>query len=811
MTLKRFALAAIAPLTLFCALAASTLASAASAASISIETLSSKAAWVTGDDALIAITVPSGTTPSKVVIRRNGAPVTGSFRPDPADSRRLVGLVTGLRPGANTISAWAGGLPNATRLRIFNSPSAGPLFSGPHQSPYYCTTEALGAGPPTDADCSAPTTVSYSYRSTGGGFKPLADPASRPADLAQTTTRTGETVDYVVRVEQGTVNRAVYRWAVLAADGVTGRGWNKRFFYNYGGGCSTGHQQGQSVPNPLNHAELSRGYAVLSSSLNVFNTSCNDVLSAETTSMVKEKAIETLGERPAWTAGQGGSGGSVQIQMIAQNYPGLLQGINPAASFPDNSAPDYPDCRLLNRYFGTVEGGALSSAQREAITGLSNPNGCAALANGADVVRASEGCIEGIVPVSVIFDPVSNPGGVRCTLWDNMVNVYGKDPGTGYARRTLDNVGVQYGLKGLQNGDLTLNEFLDLNQTVGGYDDNGEFSAARSVADPQALAIAYRTGRFQQGAGGIGSVPIVDERTYVDDEANVHQYFNTYRMRARLDRFNGGHGNQVMFRAKGGMSVSNMGDAAMDALGTWLDRIAADASGAALPQKVLDNKPADAVDACWIGGNRVDAEARIGADNQCENQYPPHSLPVNQAGAPLDSIVGKCQTKAVNPAEYGSPSQGQIDRLKAIFPSGVCDYSKPGVEEQAVQGTDISFGPAQVASSAKRKLFIKTSPRKVRKTKKGRAVKLTATLHPCPEVTWQRVIFERRVKKGRKAVWKRSGSKIVTGSKCQASVRVKRIKKNTRVRARAEAMPGFQKATAPTKTVKVKKTKKKRR
>lgn len=808
MTLKRIALATIAPITLFLALTATT---QASAASISIETLSSKADCVTGDDALVAVTAPAGTAAGKVIVRRNGTIVTSSFKPDPANPQRLVGLVTGLRQGGNTISAWAAGLPNATRLQVFNSPGAGPLFSGPHQSPYFCTTEALGAGPPTDANCSAPATVSYSYRSTGGGFKPLADPASRPADLAQTTTRTGETVDYVVRVEQGTVNRAVYRWAVLAADGVTGKGWNKRFFYNYGGGCSTGHQQGQSVPNPLNHAELSRGYAVLSSSLNVFNTSCNDVLSAETTSMVKEEAIETLGEKPVWTAGQGGSGGSVQIQMIAQNYPGLLQGINPAASFPDNSAPDYPDCRLLNRYFGTAEGAALSNAQREAITGLSNPNGCAALANGADVVRASEGCIEGIVPVSVIFNPLSNPGGVRCTLWDNMVNVYGKDPGTGYARRTLDNVGVQYGLEGLRDGGLTLNEFLDLNQAVGGFDENGEFSAARSVADPEALAIAYRTGRFQQGAGGIGSVPIVDERTYVDDEANVHQYFNTYRMRARLDRFNGGHGNQVMFRAKGGMSVSSMGDAAMNTLGAWLDGIAADTSGATLPQKVLDNKPADAVDACWIGGNRVDAEARIGADNQCENQYPPHSLPVNRAGAPLDSIVGKCQTKPVSPADYGSPSQGQIDRLNAIFPSGVCDYSKPGVEEQAVQGTDISFGPEQVVSSAKRKLFVKTSPRKVKKTKKGKAVKLTATLHPCPEVTWQRVVFERKVKKGRKTVWRRSGSKIVTGSKCQASIRVKRIKKNTRVRARAEALTGLQKATAPAKTIKVQKEKKRKK
>lgn len=807
MNWKRFVLAALAPITL---LMIASIPAQASAASISIETLSSKPNWVTGDDVLIAVKAPPGTSPAKVVVRRNGAIVTPSFKADPADPKRMIGLVGGLRPGANIISAWAAGLPSASRVNIYNSPKTGPLFSGPHQSPFHCTTEQLQAGPPLDANCSAPTTVSYSYRSTGGGFKPLADPSTRPADLAQTTTRTGEVVDYVVRIEQGTLNRAVYRWAVLASGGVTGKGWNKRFFYNYGGGCSAGHIQGVSVPSPLNHAELSRGYAVLSSSLNVFNNNCNDVLSAETTSMVKERAIETLGEKPVWTAGQGGSGGSVQVQMISQNYPGLLDGINPSASFPDNSAPDYPDCRLLNRYFASPDGAALSNPKRRAITGLSAPNGCQGLGAGADVVNASEGCLESVVPVSVIFNPVSNPGGVRCTLWDNMVNIYGKDPNTGYARRSLDNTGVTYGLKGLQSGTLSLNEFLDLNENIGGYDNNGNFSSQRSVADIEALKITYRTGRIQQGAGGITSVPIVDERNYVDNEVNVHQYVNAYRMRARLDRFNGGHANQIMLRAKGGANTTAMNEAGIDTLGAWLDSIKADTSSATPAQKVINNKPANAVDACWIGGNRIDGVAQIGADNACENQYPPHSMPINQAGAPIESIIAKCQLKPVVPADFGNPNPAQIARLNAIFPSGVCDYSKPGVEEQAVEATDISYGPEQRVTSKKRKLFVKPSPRRVVKTRKGKQVKITATLHPCPEVTWQRFIFERKVKKGRKMVWAKAGSKIVTGKKCQASKRIKRVKKNTRIRARSEATPGFYRTYAPAKTVKVKRAARRR-
>ena len=101
-----------------------------------------------------------------------------------------------------------------------------------------------------------------------------------------------------------------------------GNGWNGRFFYNYGGGCSTGHQQGQSVSQTRSTTPSSPAViVVLGSSLNVFNTTCNDVLSAETTSMVKEHAIENSAEARCLDRRHGGSGGSVQIQMISPELP----------------------------------------------------------------------------------------------------------------------------------------------------------------------------------------------------------------------------------------------------------------------------------------------------------------------------------------------------------------------------------------------------------------------------------------------------------------------------------------------------------
>ena len=39
---------------------------------------------------------------------------------------------------------------------------------------------------------------------------------TRPADLAQTTTIEGKTVDFIVRWERGTINRFIYSIAMLA-------------------------------------------------------------------------------------------------------------------------------------------------------------------------------------------------------------------------------------------------------------------------------------------------------------------------------------------------------------------------------------------------------------------------------------------------------------------------------------------------------------------------------------------------------------------------------------------------------------------
>ncbi len=745
--------------------------------------LSSRADMVSGGEALIGVRVPAPIEVGDVRIRLNGRDVSPLFAPSADDPRTLVGLVGGLRDGINRIAARERGGGHAGEVSLFNTPASEPLFSGPHQEPFFCRTDDAGLGPATDADCSAPTSVVYRYRSTDGSFKTLADPTVAPPDLAQTTTRDGVTVDYVVRVESGVINRSIYRWAILAPGGITGQGWNGRFIHSFGGGCGAGYQQGASgLGTVLDHRQLSRGFSVTSASLTVLGTACNDVLSAETLSRVKEHLIESLHTPPVWTLGDGGSGGSIQQHMIAQNYPGLLDGLMPSASFPDNAESKNPDCRLLQAYFGTATGALLSDAQKASVTGLPNgPQGCLSHGVGADVIRASEGCDESVVPPAEIFDPQTNPDGIRCTLWDSMVNVYGRDPGTGSARRALDNVGVQYGLLALQEGAITLDQFLDLNEGIGGFDANGVARPERSVADPDALATAHRTGRITTGAGGLDRVPIVDMRNYVDDEpTNVHQYISTFRFRQRLLEENGSFGNQVMLRAEGGGNVAQMNDYGVDLISEWLDRIEADGSDRPLAEKVLAQKPAEAVDACWIGGQRIVEPAAIGAVGPCATAYPPHAVPDMRAGKPLGSLIAKCQLRPPEPGDYPPMTPAQSARLASIFPGGVCDYSTPGVGQQDLGGTWLSFGPERRIENRRRTLRLQAGRRERAR------VMLAARLGPCPAVTWQRLRFERR----RRGGWRPIGSKTVAGERCEAKLRVP-LGRGIVVRATSKRTEGF--------------------
>ena len=76
----------------------------------------------------------------------------------------------------------------------------------------------------------------------------------------------------------------------------------------------------------------------------------------------------------------------------------------------------------------------------------------------------------------------------------------------------------------------------------------------------------------------------------------------------------------------------------------------------------------------------------------CEQLYPPSLEPRLAAGEPLTNDFIKCQLKPVDPRDYShSLTSNQLAKLKTVFPQGVCDYRRRGIEQQALAATWLSY------------------------------------------------------------------------------------------------------------------------
>ncbi|MEV0781186.1 DUF6351 family protein [Streptomyces sp. NPDC050433] len=691
---------------------------AADSERLTIDTLSTRPDVVTGGDVLVSVGVPRGLDPDDVRVTRDGTDVTSAFTATGAAPGTLTGLVTSLREGGNQLVATVPGRPGArATLQVSDHPSTGPVISGPHERPFVCGTRTFKLvdgstlGPPLDEDCSIATRVDHAYRSTDGTVKPLADPASRPADLATTTTTTGARVPFLIRIETGTRNRGVYQISMLADPAAPeptrarpAEGWNGRLMYTFGGGCRGGwYTQGSDTGGVLDTEMLGRGYAVASSSLNVFGNNCNDLLASETMMMVKEHFVERYGV-PRFTIGWGCSGGSYQSYQIADNYPGLLDGIIVGCSFPDvTSATNLTllDSRLLNHYFTATAPDEFSAEQQRAIAGFRERAGIPNLSDGAKRLDP-DAEFPAALPEDQRYNALTNPDGARGTVFDHTVNVYGTDRRTGAALRPLDNVGVQYGLDALNAGAIDKKQFIDLNSRVGGIDRDAEFTTGRTAADRTATEAAYGTGRILWGGAGLATTPVIDHRSYTDDlpGGDIHMSVHGFSTRARLIAANGNADNQVMLAEDNRHGFSLRSPAlryALTEMDSWLTSLTADGSRAEWTARdVLAHKPAELTDACWTkDAEPRKVEQRLGYDNagECGALYPAYPTPRLVAGAPLADDVIACRRKAVDPADYAVTfTGGELRQLRAAFPDGVCDWSRSGLGQRPPAGTWQSAG-----------------------------------------------------------------------------------------------------------------------
>ena len=724
----------------------------AAAAVPEILVLSNRADLISGGDALVEIKWPSSASAASATVALNDSDVTSSFAK--RANGRYMGLVTGLKNGANVLTARIG--KSAARITITNHPIGGPVFSGAQLQPWVCatqtakqvtitgnpgstppaatvTTKVSGLGSdPVDDQCNAATVYTYYYRKadapatctfgvTGANacYTPY-DPKAMPADaeIASLTNDRGRTVKDLIRVERGAIDRTIYSLVTLfdprdtVAPWTPPKGWNGKLVWQFG--ASASHSRFQTGParslfDSSGGIGLRQGFMVATSSLTDHGTNSNDVLGAETMMMVKELIAERYGPI-RYTIGDGCSGGSIKQAALASAYPGLLDGIQPSCTYADALTPfiEIPDCANLHAHYykDAAPGQSLRPDQRNAIDGHSNAGFCAvwiaSFLPAMDPARAQNCAFPANFPLVFGKD---NSRGIRCTAVDHLASALGTftaPDGIARVATIVDNVGVQYGLNALRDRIISAEEFVALNEGAGGYDNDLVWHPERSKANAAALAIHYRTGLVSDGRQ-LAKVPIIDLRGNQNPNGDIHANWRPYSVRDRLYRDAGGHGNQVIWKFNSAGGAAAPGAAlqrkAFQTLDTWLAAIESDKSPKTIEQKVLADKPAAAVDFCLAttGASEADLGATVGLDDSaCPVKE--QSSPRQVAGGPRAENVYKCQLKPLNfgDADYGGAqfTAEQKARMKTVFGEGVCDWSKPGVGQQpAMPWTTFEAGP----------------------------------------------------------------------------------------------------------------------
>ncbi len=735
-----------------------------------VTVVSGTADQVSGGDARLHVALPNGVARKHITVLVNGEDQTAAFAPL-AGRRVLSGVVTDLALGDNDVTVVTNGRGldvDPVSVTLTNHPIEGPIFSGPHQYPFICQTHRAGLGQPlvdsdtrgytvyvedengneTDEiagysmDCSAEQLVTFVYRTTAGTWADYTPGQDRPADMAMTTTISGDTVDYVVRWERGTINRFIYSIAMLApatesVDDVDASAWTGRLNYYFQGGVGIGHDQGTTSESRMLYDEvLSRGYGVIYSTGTKAGVQYNLELGGETALMVKERFVE-LYDEPLYTVGVGASGGAIQQYVYGQNHDGLIDAAIPQYSYPDmvTQTIHVGDCELTEFFFDVIDGSNpkwQTWSNRQWIQGM----------NASDTVTndftgglpGSTECVNGWRGLSPLalnphygaadgmenWHPISEVLDIEWTHWADLVNIYGEDE-TGFARSPWDNVGVQYGLGALVAGQITPEEFLKLNATAGGWKDEvdmvqegspfyppgvidltdwdpwsvrnqttGDPVAPRTEGDPVAGAAAYDSGMVFVGDIDI---PIIDWRHYLEDVLDMHNSHQSFASRSRMESAMGNADNQVIWftDTRGVDDDDDYFDQTPDAftvMDEWMLNIIAKPN-----RGVAANRPAAAVDSCFdVDGSLIASGDGVwagildpDAPGPCTETFPLYSTTRIVAGGPIAGGVFKCALQPIDDALaaglYGAwvPDAAERAVLDAVFPTGVCDYTAPDV------------------------------------------------------------------------------------------------------------------------------------
>lgn len=717
-------------------------------------------------------------------------------------------------PSTTALTPYAGAYPGDQNFTLdpasYPVPigAVGPIdFSlGLPQQPFLCTSEVNGLGQPSvdnhsgwgvpvfnrseeiagySQHCQVHTRAGYYYKPAGSAtLEPMPASGAMPADV-DFATWAGERVPFVVRVEQGTINRFIYTIAVPADQAdverahagdvasslarPSARRWNRYLIYQFGGGINIGKSQGVATLERVlgwRLNDLQKGYAIVHSTGTETGTHYNMRLAGNTARMVKQQ-FEALYGAPRKTIGMGASGGAALQYVLAETRPGLLDALIPVYSFPDVATQItwVLDCELLEHYFDVTAGPESrwsEIAQRSLVEGLPGDPERRNVFDTADTVfrlfsfrwpHDRGGATACAIGWRAAIPLVDNPIGfhfkhnfsetvraaTRWSHWHDLKKIYGVGP-DGYAYRTFDNVGVQYGLEALRAGHLSMAEFVHLNANVGGWKKPAEQAEPRfwimqndreasdfsiwnehnmtlaadgpiplaSMAPGQtqsfvpaprasghipSMRAAYLAGQVLLGNAD-PKLPILDVRHYLEPHLDIHHSFASLAARLRLQRSTGGIGNQRIWVAElpvapsgwfqgidfeqGSAELNRLLDKALDAMRRWLEQ-GTDPEDACFDANL---QPIAAGQSVWDGPWN---ERRSGT---CTARFPHYRSPRDAAGGNRAGDLFKCHRRPVAQA-IASGDYDPVDAepwralLETTFPDGVCDYGRPDVGRPA--------------------------------------------------------------------------------------------------------------------------------
>src|SRR5919197_2469340 len=128
-------------------------------------------------------------------------------------------------------------------------------------------------------------------------------------------------------------------------------------------------------------------------------------------------------------------------------------------------------------------------------------------------------------------------------------------------------------------------------------------------------------------------------------QGDIHLRYHAQSIRQRLVNANGHADNQVIV---GNLAPSEL---LIDQMGQWLTAIKADTSRRSLAEKVVANRPADVVDACWTtAGVKIVERQTLDGSGQCNQIFPVGVPPEFVAGAANWHDVSKCRLKEMEQA-----------------------------------------------------------------------------------------------------------------------------------------------------------------